>query len=405
MHARSSVKRQALLALPSAAALLLVLAACGSSTSTNVTAPSSVARCQATVQGNPTTFTPAGGTGSVSVNISRECAWSAAASAQWIEVTSGREGQGEGTIGYRVLANVDPVTRRGSINVLDQRVDLSQDAAPCTFDVAMPTGSIGSSGGLLSITIATHQACRWSVSTEAPWITLTPPSGTGPGTIQVNVTTNPGATRSATIVAGAHTVTVTQSAAAAPPPPPPPNPPPPPTPPPQPPVPPPQCTFTASPPERSFPAAGGSGSFSLATTTSCTWSAQSGASWATLTTAASGSGSAEVRYVVLPNTSSSSRQTTVTVGGAVHRVTQSGASGDDDDDDDDERRLDGRVTNLSGGCPSVSFTLGNVVVRTTGGTDFRRGNCSHIVNGLQVEVVGTTQSDGSVLARIVTLDR
>jgi hypothetical protein len=64
--------------------------------------------------------------------------------------------------------------------------------------------------------------------------------------------------------------------------------------------------------------------------------------------------------------------------------------------------LDGRVSGLSGSCPSRTFTLEGRTIRTNGLTDFRRGNCSSLDNNDRVEVEGLLQADGSVLATRVT---
>ena len=83
---------------------------------------------------------------------------------------------------------------------------------------------------------------------------------------------------------------------------------------------------------------------------------------------------------------------------------------DDDDEDDDDDRDDGRQTELSGtvsglggACPSITFTVRNTVVRTTGATDFRDA-CSRILNAVRVEVKGTRDANGQILATRVELD-
>ena len=98
-----------------AAAAALFLAACGSSTSTSVTSPSWTERCQTTVSGPPLSFGPSGGVGAITVSAARECAWAASSQAAWIVLTSAADGQGDGSLSYRVVENADPVLRRGVI--------------------------------------------------------------------------------------------------------------------------------------------------------------------------------------------------------------------------------------------------------------------------------------------------
>jgi hypothetical protein len=66
--------------------------------------------------------------------------------------------------------------------------------------------------------------------------------------------------------------------------------------------------------------------------------------------------------------------------------------------------IDGRVSNLSGGCPALRFSLGNVVVTTNGETDFRKIKCGDVENGSKVKVSGEVQRDGTVLASRVERD-
>jgi hypothetical protein len=65
--------------------------------------------------------------------------------------------------------------------------------------------------------------------------------------------------------------------------------------------------------------------------------------------------------------------------------------------------LTGTVTNMAGTCPSVSFTVQGTAVKASSATTFDgTKGCSLMANADSVTVVGTTQSDGSVLASKVT---
>src|SRR5262245_61282718 len=105
------------------------LNACGGSAT--VTAPSeSAARCQPSLTAPAQSFNSGGGTGTVAVSISRECSWSAGADASWIVITGGAQGQGDGTVAFRVVQNTVTSSRVGGIAVADQRVTMTQQAAP-----------------------------------------------------------------------------------------------------------------------------------------------------------------------------------------------------------------------------------------------------------------------------------
>ena len=150
-------------------ALAFALAACGSSSTTSVTAPSTNTRCQLNLTGSTTSFGPGGGSGTLNVGVSRECTWTATSQTSWISIVSGGDGQGDGTVSFRVAANADPVSRSGALQVSDQRMQLSQAAAPCSFDVSQPGAAPAPGGGRMAVDVRTHPACSWSATSDAPF--------------------------------------------------------------------------------------------------------------------------------------------------------------------------------------------------------------------------------------------
>lgn len=86
------------------------------------------------------------------------------------------------------------------------------------------------------------------------------------------------------------------------------------------------CTYSISPTSQSFGAAGGSGTVTVTAAGGCSWIATSNASWITITSGNSGTGSGTVTYSVAANTSTSSRTGTLTIAGQPFTVTQAGAS-------------------------------------------------------------------------------
>src|SRR5690242_17928940 len=109
----------------------LLAPACGSS-SVNVVGPTT-AKCQVSVSNSMASAPATGGSGTVSVDATRDCTWTASANAAWISITSAASGQGAGAVSYRVAPNQDPSARRGTVAVNDQQVQISQEAAPCRF--------------------------------------------------------------------------------------------------------------------------------------------------------------------------------------------------------------------------------------------------------------------------------
>jgi hypothetical protein len=87
-------------------------------------------------------------------------------------------------------------------------------------------------------------------------------------------------------------------------------------------------------------------------------------------------------------------------------------NGEDDDDDDDENeevrtlpdgtmKLEGAASSLSGACPTLTFRLESQMVRTTSGTSYEHIQCSGIKNGIELEVYGRMQTDGSLTATAI----
>jgi hypothetical protein len=84
------------------------------------------------------------------------------------------------------------------------------------------------------------------------------------------------------------------------------------------------CTFTFTPPSRSINATGGTGSFTVASPTGCSWTATSSDTWLTVTGGATGSGGGTVNYSVAANSSTSGRSASISVGGQAFTVNQAG---------------------------------------------------------------------------------
>src|SRR6476620_9958787 len=96
MHERHGAARanpMRTLGLLLAAVLVPLLAACGASSSTSVTAPTG-SRCSVSVQTPQNTVAASGGMGTVSVDTARECQWTATPDVSWLSVMSGGSGQG-----------------------------------------------------------------------------------------------------------------------------------------------------------------------------------------------------------------------------------------------------------------------------------------------------------------------
>lgn len=334
----TSIVRRGTVARVAGTALLALLAAACSSTDLSVSAPSTT-KCQVAVTNSLPTAPPAGATGTLSVTTTRDCTWDAASTASWIEITSASRGQGSADVTYRVSVNSEPTTRRGTLSVNDTQLSVAQEPAPCRFSVTPASASVAADGAPVVVRVETHEVCAWTAIADAGWLAVGgAASRSGPGTVTVTVDANSGAGRSGTARVAGQLVRIDQAAAATPTPTPTPtpapmpapapgpSPTPGPSPQPEPSPPPTPCSYAVSPLAVTTPAPGGTASVAVTTSTGCTWTAVSGASWLSVTGGAAGTGSGIVALAVAPNLSTSSRSSSLTVAGQTVTVTQDAAA-------------------------------------------------------------------------------
>lgn len=70
----------------------------------------------------------------------------------------------------------------------------------------------------------------------------------------------------------------------------------------------------------------------------------------------------------------------------------------------EQAEIEGKVSVLSGSCPSLTLTVNATSVITNGTTQFSGGNCGKIKVGTKLEAKGIRQPNGSVLATRIELD-
>ena len=293
--------------------IFLIVAAAASCTSSNtsVTAPTTT-RCGVTVTNSLETVPAAGGAGTLTVSSERDCAWAASNTAPWIVITSGSNGQGDGSIAYRVAANTTPSSRRTTIDVNSAAATIVQEAAECRATVTPVTFSVPASGGDMTIQVQTNAGCAWTATSDAGWARITAgASGQGDGAVTLTIEANSSTARAAHLVVAGAAVTVDQASGV-------PGPPSP--------GPAPACSYTIQPSGQTMPAAGGPGAIDVAAAANnCSWTAVSNAAWITITGGASGAGNGRVTFTA-PANSGGSRTGTISVAGQTFTLSQAGAS-------------------------------------------------------------------------------
>ncbi|MEK7406425.1 MAG: BACON domain-containing carbohydrate-binding protein [Acidobacteriota bacterium] len=245
------------------------------------------------------TMPAAGGSGSFTVTTG--CSWTAVSNkSDWLQVTGGASGAGNGAVSYWVGSNPSSEARTGAITVADQTFNVSQLGVTCGVSLLATSASFPATGGPGAIEVTAAASCAWTAASAVPWITITTGApGSGDGTVRYSVAANTtGQTRSSTITIGDQVFVVTQAGTS--------------------------CAFSLSSTGTSVPAAGGAGTFNVSTT--CSWSATPSAGWITISSGASGSGDGSVAYSAAANPGSAARIGTITVGSQAFTISQPGAA-------------------------------------------------------------------------------
>jgi hypothetical protein len=171
-------------------------------------------------------------------------------------------------------------------------------SSACSYSISPTSQSVAPAGGTGNVTVTASVGCGWTARSNAKWIQVTSgASGSGNGTVAYSVAANNSASaRTGTMTIAGQTFTVTQSGAA-------------------------PCTYSISPTQQTFPAAGGTGAVNVVAGQGCSWTAVSNETWITIIGSASGSGKGKVNYSV-GDSSGSARTGTMTVATRTFTVTQ-----------------------------------------------------------------------------------
>lgn len=255
---------------------------------------------------SPTSASVAAGAASYSFNVSTQtgCGWTAATTTGWITFAGGSSGSGSGRVSYSVALNNATASRIGSISVAGLASTVTQAGASAVFSLNPAAASFPASGGSGSVSIATSpSSASWIATSNASWISITSASsGAGPKTLTYSVSANTSsAARSGALIIAGLTFTITQPAPA-------------------------NCSYQVSLSAITYTAQGYVGSVSVAAASGCQWTASSNATWFTIKSGASGTGSGIVSYLAAPNTTSARRSALLSVAGYAITFTESPAA-------------------------------------------------------------------------------
>jgi hypothetical protein len=250
-------------------------------------------KCEFRVSPGSTSVASGGGSGTIAIVAQPECGWNASSAVNWVSGLTPASGQGNGQVQFQVATN-GSAARTGTLLIGDQEVVVNQ-ASGCAVTVQPTSVSVASAGGARTFAVSGGSGCAWTSTSQVPWITVTSgASGSGNGSVVVNVAVNQSAQRSGTLLVGERTVTVTQASG---------------------------CTYTIAPTSQTFGILGGNAEVNVTTTAECPWTATSQATWIVIRSGDSGVGSGSVAYTVAPFLGK--RNSTMTIAGRTFTVTQS----------------------------------------------------------------------------------
>ncbi len=230
----------------------------------------------------------------------------------WITITDGSAGGGNGTVTYSIATNNVTTPRSGLITVSGggiTRTFMVNQAGTAPVLSINPASRDHVAAGAAGQTIAVTGNVAWTASETNTWISITGgAAGSGNGTVTYSVSTNTVITpRSGTImIAGGgvtNTFTVNQAGAAP--------------------------ALSINPASRDHVAAGAAGQ-TIAVTGNVAWTASETNTWISITGGAAGSGNGTVTYSIVANTVTTPRSGTITVAGGgitnTFTVNQAGAA-------------------------------------------------------------------------------
>jgi Viral BACON domain len=211
-------------------ALASFAAGCGERAVTQITGPGAVTKCQTALTGLPTPLPSSAARLSATVSTNRECLWTIESEALWIQVTP-NSGQGEGSVSVVVAENPAATERAAALVVNGSRVAVSQNAAPCRFELGSSSSRVSPEGGPFKVSVSAVSGCKWSASSGVPWVRVLSSDVTGDGSAEFFADVNTAGERHGTVTIAGLPHIVEQTATASPPAPsPPPSPAPEPTP-------------------------------------------------------------------------------------------------------------------------------------------------------------------------------
>lgn len=166
-------------------------------------------QCSYSISSTSRSVNGAATTGTVGVTATTGCPWQATSNADWINITSGASGTGNGTVTYSIAANGAQAPRAGTVTIAGQIFTVTQTGCAT---ISPTNQSFLGSGGNGSVAVTTSAGCSWTATSATEWVTITSGSaGTGNGTVTFTIAANSSTnSRSGNLTIAGQNFTVTQ---------------------------------------------------------------------------------------------------------------------------------------------------------------------------------------------------
>ncbi|MEK7832709.1 MAG: BACON domain-containing carbohydrate-binding protein, partial [Acidobacteriota bacterium] len=162
---------------------------------------------------SPTSQTIPGFGGSIHVGVFTRptCAWTAQSNDNWISVSFGANGVGDGSVSLSVNQTSSSSPRTGTVTIAGQTFTVFQQGN-CSFTVTPLNQVFGSEGANGTINVSTQSGCQWTAQSNAAWVTITSGlTGSGSGSVGFTVAPNQGGSRTGLLNIAGQTVFINQT--------------------------------------------------------------------------------------------------------------------------------------------------------------------------------------------------
>jgi hypothetical protein len=260
-------------------------------------------QCTVTLPGAGAAAPVTGGQGSIAITIPNGCSYNTIPGPGWISITSGASGSASGTLIYNVDANSTTSSRSGFLTIGGMPYQITQPGIACS--ITLDTSGLGSpfavAGGVGTIAVNANGAnCPWTAVSNSTFANVSPPGGSGSGSVSVTVSSNAASvnSRGGSVTVAGQAVGFMQGGTT--------------------------CAFTLRSLSATAPSGGGSGSVGVIAPAACNWTSKSNDAWLSIISTGTG-GTADVLYVAQPNAAGTPRAGTLTIAGITYTVNEAGA--------------------------------------------------------------------------------